>query len=48
MPADRLRLSDTVQELRPILLILDPLIRYRVPPRFPGPAAPKSKAQAQM
>jgi hypothetical protein len=27
MPADRLRLSDTVQQLRPILLILDPLIR---------------------
>lgn len=26
-PADRSRLSDTVQELRPILLILDPLIR---------------------
>jgi len=26
-PTDRLRLSDTVQQLRPILLILDPLIR---------------------
>jgi len=26
-PADRLRLSDTVQQLRPLLLILDPLIR---------------------
>jgi hypothetical protein len=26
-PADRARLSDTVQQLRPILLILDPLIR---------------------
>ena len=26
-PADRLRLSNTVQELRPVLLILDPLIR---------------------
>jgi AAA domain len=27
LPADRQRLSDTVQRLRPILLILDPLIR---------------------
>jgi hypothetical protein len=26
-PADRLRLSETIQQLRPILLILDPLIR---------------------
>ena len=27
LPADRLRLADTVQQLRPILLVLDPLIR---------------------
>jgi len=27
MPADRLRLSDTLQQVRPLLLILDPLIR---------------------